>query len=191
VTSAIATLAPGWVGVGGAVPQLVDGSAPDLDEIAALATQANALLAFDASGPALASWARRGIPDLIKPNQGELAACVGRSLNTLGDVVAAAHEVCSWGVDYVVVSLGSDGILGVHGTSVALATPEPVKVVNTTGAGDASLAGFLAHSVASPDDFVGALANAVAWGSAKVGQPGSRLNSLDWGAAEFSDSSFG
>jgi len=41
--------------------------------------------------------------------------------------------------------------------------------VNTTGAGDASLAGFLAHSVASPDDFVGALANAVAWGSAKVG----------------------
>jgi len=175
---AVGVLNPQWVGLCGAVPRLSDGSALDIERVVALAHNADALLAIDTSGPALSKWARQGIPDLIKPNQDELAECVERELHTLGDVVEAAREVHSWGVGYVVVSLGADGMLGIHGDIVARATPQPVSVVNTIGAGDASLAGFLAHSVLAPDDFAGAIANAVAWGSAKVGQATSQLTSL-------------
>jgi fructose-1-phosphate kinase PfkB-like protein len=99
-------------------------------------------------------------------------------LVTLGDVVSAATEVRDWGVDRVLVSLGADGMVGVFGDQIVHAVATPQIVRNTIGAGDASVAGLLAHLVSYPKDFVGAVANAVAWGSAKVGQPTSQLSTL-------------
>jgi 1-phosphofructokinase len=176
---AVSSLEPQWLAMCGAMPKLTDGSAVDVDDIALRAHQAGALFALDTSGPLLAQWSKRGVPDLIKPNADELAECVGRDLLTWGDVVVAAREVMAWGVTYVVVSLGADGMLGVHGEHVYCAQAEPVKVVNTIGAGDASLAGFLSHLVSHPDDFAGAIGQAVSWGSAKVTQPTSQLSSVD------------
>ena len=175
----ISALQPHWVAMCGALPALADGSTIDVEAIASLAHDTGALFALDTSGPLLARWARRGVPDLIKPNADELAECVGRDLTTVGDVVVAAQEALGWGVKYVVVSLGADGMVGVHGDHVVHAQADPVKVVNTTGAGDASLAGFLSHLVSYPDDFAGAIGQAVSWGSAKVMQPTSQLSSLD------------
>jgi 1-phosphofructokinase len=175
---AIDSLEPQWVALCGALPQLSDASPVDVENIATRAQRAGALFALDTSGPLLATWARRGVPDLIKPNADELAECVGRDLNTVGDVLDAAREVSAWGVTYVVVSLGADGMVGVHGDNAVFAHAEPVTVVNTIGAGDASLAGFLSSLVSHPDDFAGAISQAVSWGSAKVTQPTSQLSSL-------------
>jgi 1-phosphofructokinase len=172
------SLEPQWVAMCGALPQLTDGAPADLEPIATRVQRAGAFFALDTSGPLLATWARRGVPDLIKPNADELAQCVSRDLNTLGDVLDAAREVSEWGVTYVVVSLGADGMVGVHKDSAVFAHAEPVTVVNTIGAGDASLAGFLSGVVSHPDDFAGAIGQAVAWGSAKVTQPTSQLSSL-------------
>jgi 1-phosphofructokinase len=176
---AITSLRPHWVAVCGALPTLTDGSPVDVDDIARRAHRAGALFALDTSGPLLATWAKRGVPDLIKPNANELAECVGRDLYTVGDVLDAAREVVGWGVNYVVVSLGADGMVGVHGDLAVYAKADRVDVVNTIGAGDASLAGFLCSLVSSPHDFSGAIGQAVSWGSAKVTQPTSQLSSLE------------
>lgn len=169
---------PQWLALCGALPVLTSGEDINIEQLASLAHAAGARFALDTSGPLLASWARRGIPDLIKPNADELAECVGRNLTTVRDVVEAAQEVSSWGVSHVVVSLGPDGMIGVCGEEVIWAHSEPVTVVNTIGAGDASLAGFFSHLVAAPNDFPGAIGSAVAWGGAKVGQPTSQLTSV-------------
>lgn len=168
-----------FVALCGALPQNTDGEDLDLEGLKALVNTHGAQLVLDTSGPLLRHWSRLGVPDVIKPNAGELAECVGGTLSTLGDVVEAAREVASWGVDTVLVSLGVDGLVGLHGDQVVHAQAEPVTVVSTIGAGDASLAGFLAHQVQDPGDFAGAVARAVSWGSAKVSQDGSQLSSLD------------
>jgi 1-phosphofructokinase len=176
---AMRSLRPNWVAMCGALPTLTDGSDVDVDEIAARAREAGAFFALDTSGPLLATWAKRGVPDLMKPNANELAECVGRDLTSVGGVLDAAREVAAWGIHYVVVSLGGDGMLGVHGDQAIFAKAAPVTVVNTIGAGDASLAGFLAHLMSHPDDFAGAISQAVSWGSAKVTQPTSQLSSIE------------
>ena len=106
-------------------------------------------VAVDASGDALKAVLdndRDGLPHLIKPNADELAEIAGVTLSTLGDVTAAAGTLLARGVRTVLVSLGGDGAVLVDAD-----LPEPLhgtasvrRVVNTVGAGDAFLAGFLA-----------------------------------------------
>lgn len=164
----------------GALPRLIDGSEVPVGAAREVASKLGAELVMDTSGPELRRWATEGLPNLIKPNADELAGCVGRSLVTFGDVLDAAEEVRSWGVETILVSLGIDGMMGVGGGRVAVAVvSEPVAVVSTIGAGDASLAGYLAHRVRQPTDFGGAVSSAVAWGSAKVSQDGSQLASVE------------
>ena len=163
----------------GSLPQSTDGENLDLERLKSLTRAHGASLALDTSGPLRRHWSHLGGPDGIKPTASELAECVGRDVSTLGDVIDAGQEVLSWGVESVLVSLGVDGMVGLRGSQVVHAQVEPVAVVSTIGAGDASLAGFLAHEVEDSEDFAGAVARAVSWGSAKVSQEGSQLSSLE------------
>lgn len=143
------------------------------------ASSAGFSVALDTSGDALVHFARSGLPDFVKPNAMELAECVGFSLATIGDVVRAAQELVSWGVTSVAVSLGPDGIVGASEDHTSHAWTERVEVRNTIGAGDASVAGFLAHQVNQPGNLEGAVIQAVRWGAQKVQQPGSQLEHFD------------
>ncbi|MBA8823705.1 1-phosphofructokinase [Saccharopolyspora lacisalsi] len=137
------------------------------------ARAAGTRVAVDASGPAL-RHACRSFPDLITPNLGELSDLVGRRLDRLGDVVDVARGLRRDGVGSVLVSLGADGALLVeeagswHGTGTGV-------VRSTVGAGDALLAGFLLAGAEGPR----ALRHAVAYGTAAVGLPGSRMPTPD------------
>lgn len=108
-------------------------------------------------------------PDLVKPNADELAELVGRPLRRLGEIVDAAHEVRKRGVDTVLVSLGADGALLVSGEEVLHGWAPAARVRSTVGAGDATLAGFLAGGGRGRKGLVSALA----YGTAAVGLPGS------------------
>jgi 1-phosphofructokinase len=108
---------------------------------------------------------------LIKPNREELAAAVGASLTSIGDVVAAAEQLRARGAGAVLASLGSDGAVLVDGSGAVRCTADPVEPRSTVGAGDALLAGFLAAGAEGEE----AVAEAVAWGRAAVGLPGSRM----------------
>ena len=144
---------------------------------------AGRLVALDCSGPALEHvLAQEGfrLPHLVKPNAEELAEVTGRSLSTLGDVADAAQMLLARGVRTVLVSLGRDGALLVdadlpqplHGTAAVR------RVVNTVGAGDAFLAGWIA-AVQGRAPSADALANALRFGATAVEHEGTLLGVPD------------
>ncbi|WP_419995701.1 1-phosphofructokinase [Streptomyces boninensis] len=155
-----------WIACCGSLPR---GLAPSwYAELVDRVHRAGARIALDTSGPALtAALAMR--PDVVKPNAAELAEAVGRPLLTIGDAVKAAEEARDWGAGAVLASLGADGQLLVSGDGIWFASAPAAVVRSNVGAGDASLAGFLAAGGTGP----AALAAAVAHGAAAVQLPGS------------------
>ncbi|GDY33289.1 1-phosphofructokinase [Gandjariella thermophila] len=136
--------------------------------------KAGARVAVDTSGPALAA-ACAATPELVKPNLAELTELAGRPLPRLGDVLAAARELRDAGVGAVLTSLGRDGALLVDHTGAWHAMGPEVPVASTVGAGDAALAGFLLAGASGPT----ALRTGVAYGTAAVRLPGSRMPRRD------------
>lgn len=180
-----------WLVIAGALP--IDhstGTFVDLQPIFDRMNNLRVRVALDTSGAPLEYWVKQGEAAILKPNAEELASAVKRSLLTNGDVIEAARELCAHGVECVLASLGSDGMLAVTKSRAWGTRTTPVKVINTVGAGDATLAGFLAAIVKNPlteghEDMgvgfnvpVGAMA-AVQWGAVKVSQPTSGLENID------------
>ncbi|MEU2790141.1 1-phosphofructokinase [Streptomyces sp. NPDC007100] len=139
-------------------------------ELVARVHRAGARIALDTSGPSLTA-ALRARPDVVKPNAQELAQAVGRPLRTVGDAAEAARELRALGAGAVLASLGADGQLLVDATGAHFASAPVAAVRSNVGAGDASLAGFLAAGGVG----VRALAVAVAYGAAAVQLPGSAM----------------
>lgn len=155
-----------WIACCGSLPR---GLAPEwYAELVARAHSAGARIALDTSGPSLTA-ALRERPDVVKPNAEELAQAVGRPIGTVGEAVKAAEELRELGARAVLASLGADGQLLVDGTGAYFGTARVSAVRSNVGAGDASLAGFLAAGGTG----AAALASAVAHGAAAVQLPGS------------------
>lgn len=98
----------------------------------------------DASGRLLANVLPYE-PFLIKPNHHELAEIVGRALHGDEEIAAAARDLQEQGARNVLVSMAGDGALLLDETGVVhrIGTPKGT-VINSVGAGDSMLAGFLA-----------------------------------------------
>ncbi|UED84183.1 1-phosphofructokinase [Streptomyces profundus] len=158
----------GWIACCGSLPR---GLEPDwYAELVAHAHRAGARVALDTSGAALlAALAER--PDVVKPNAQELTEAVGRPLATVGDAVKAAEELRARGAGAVLASLGPEGQLLVSAAGTYWGHAPVACVRSDVGAGDASLAGFLAAGGQGQE----ALAAAVAHGAAAVGLPGSAM----------------
>lgn len=178
-----------WLVIAGAHPKIEEtGEVIDLHNLFERMEKLGVKVVLDTSGPALRYWAQKGSATIMKPNAHELAECVGRDLNTIGDVIDAARELNRWGVNCVLASLGVDGMIAITSSHAIHAYTPPVKVINTVGAGDSTIAGFLsavhAHPAGAQDFGVGfdvaeGIAAAVQWGAAKVQQPTSGLQSID------------
>ena len=84
-------------------------------------------------------------PLLVKPNRDELAATVGRSLDTEGDVIAAMSEVRDLGAAWVVVSHGPAPLLVLGESGLHRIEPPPVKALNPIGCGDSLTAAIAAQ----------------------------------------------
>ena len=110
-------------------------------------------------------------PDLIKPNQRELAEASGVPVAGPADALAAIRRIRAAGARTVLASLGAEGALLVDDTGAYHGSAEVGAPRSTVGAGDAMLAGFLAAGGSGAQ----ALAEAVAWGTAAVSLPGSRM----------------
>lgn len=84
-------------------------------------------------------------PYLIKPNRAELCGLVGRELTDDADVECAARGLQSLGAQNVLVSLGGEGALLLDEQGEVHRAPAVGgRPVNTVGAGDSMVAGFLA-----------------------------------------------
>ena len=84
-------------------------------------------------------------PFLIKPNNHELGEIVGRKLHTDEEIAAAARTLQEKGARNVLVSMAGDGalLLDEQGQMHRIGCPKG-RVVNSVGAGDSMVAGFVA-----------------------------------------------
>ncbi len=123
-------------------------------------------LAVDATGELLLS-ALPYRPFVIKPNRRELEEAVGRPLYSMMEWTDAAEELQKKGARNVLVSLGAEGafLLDEEGNFYFCSAPE-IQAVNTVGAGDSMLAGFLSGWSQGAEE---ALRLAVASGTATAG----------------------
>jgi len=174
ITAAVsAVVTPGdWVVVSGSVPP--EFTSQQLTGLVGALETRQVNLAIDTSGDALvASLAAR--PRLIKPNRTELEEVVGRPLNSLTEVIAAASAVREQGVEFVLVSLGSDGAVLVGPSGVIVGESEVIRPRSAVGAGDCFLAGFLSRFGADETDLDAAFLTALAWGAAAASLPGTAV----------------
>ncbi len=101
-------------------------------------------LVVDATGKLLLNTLKFN-PFLIKPNIFELEEIFGKKISTDRDIEESAFKLKSMGAVNVIVSLGSKGALLVDESSdIHRQSAFPVNAVNTVGAGDSMVAGFLA-----------------------------------------------
>lgn len=177
-----------WLVVAGALPQASDGQPVDLQWLLLQARGLGVKVCLDVNGPDLCRWANSGLVDLVKPNIPELEQFAGHRLRTVGDVVQSAQALADAGVGTVLASMGGDGLIGLGPDGVLWALAPKTTVVNTTGAGDAALAGFLSETCLEPGGPTGAhnrrsaftesLARSAAWGALAVGRSTTALGSL-------------
>ena len=139
-------------------------------------------IAADTSGSALTTVVEHGHPDLIKPNDEELADLAGVELDTDSDlqhaVLDVARRLVPEKVAAALVTLGGDGAVLVTADGAWAGTPPPIRVLSTVGAGDSSLAGYLLADVAGegPD---GRLQSAIRYGSAAASLAGTQAPTPD------------
>jgi 1-phosphofructokinase len=134
-------------------------------------------VAIDTSGAALRAVVEEAAPDLIKPNDDELAELAGVGLDPAGDLAAAvlpvARQLVPGKVAAALVTLGAAGAVLVTADGAWQATPPRIRVVSTVGAGDSSLAGYLLADVAGEDP-AGRLLRSVRYGAAAASLPGTQ-----------------
>jgi len=132
-----------------------------------------ASVVLDSHGEAL----KKGIearPRIIKPNIHELSQLRDKKLEQSEDIVTAAQKIRQQGIEIVLVSLGPRGIVMVTEKEKYLASPPDVDEVNTIGAGDSAVAGFV-YGLSSKKPLKECLAYAVAASTATTLRRGTAL----------------
>lgn len=127
---------------------------------------------LDADGEAMAKGIA-AVPALIKPNNDELAALLGKEKLTMEEMVAEGQRLLDTGIEEVVVSLGSDGILFISKEGCYQADALNVPVKSTVGAGD-SVVAAMAYGKQKKLSLEEKIRLAVAMGAASVMQDGSQ-----------------
>lgn len=109
--------------------------------LVAMVKQKGKKVILDTSGDLL----KEGIkvcPTMIKPNREEVKALLNISMDDRDELVAGARKLQSMGIEFVVVSLGTDGALLVTKDCIYHGKPPRIQPVNTVGSGDSMVAAF-------------------------------------------------
>ena len=108
-------------------------------------------------------------PFLIKPNNHELGEMFGVELKTDDDIILHAKKLQEEGATNVLISMAGDGaiLLTAEGVFYRSAAPKGT-LVNSVGAGDSMVAGFLAGFMEADGSYERAFYMGVATGSASA-----------------------
>ena len=108
-------------------------------------------------------------PLLVKPNKDELEEMFGVSIETKEDIEKYAKKLQQAGAENVLVSLGRDGAMLLDSNrKIHYQNAPKGKLINSVGAGDSMVAGFLAGYIQSDGNYEEALITGVAAGSASA-----------------------
>ncbi len=119
---------------------LLDALRPDLPQLLAEARRAGMTISLDTNWDPTERWQVEGVLsacDVFLPNEAELLA-IARTRD-----VASALAQLSRVVGLIAVKQGAQGALARRGSELAHCEARPVRVVDTTGAGDSFDAGFI------------------------------------------------
>ena len=157
-----------WLLLCGSLPP---GMSPDFyARLIAIAREKKVRTLLDTGGEAL----RLGLearPAMVKPNRHEAERLLNRPLLTRQHCVEALQEIARMGAEMVVLSLGSDGAMGVSGNGSYHAHAPEIKLACPIGAGDA-LAATCVWSLSQGHSFPEALQWGVAAGTAAAAKIG-------------------
>ncbi len=166
---------PHYVIISGSLPPGVN---PEIyRKIIEIVKSNGAKVVLDTDGDALKTG-MMGLPDIIKPNIHELSRLVDEKLEKFDDIVDAARKTRELGIELVLVSMGMDGMLLVGEDVQCVALPPKTNVINTIGAGDSAVAGFI-YGMVTGKDMRQALVCAVAAATATISRPGTALCQFD------------
>lgn len=111
-------------------------------------------------------------PFLIKPNNHELGEIFGVTLKTQDEVVPYARKLQEKGARNVLISMAGEGAVFISEKGDVLKSAAPKgTVVNSVGAGDSMVAGFLTGFIESGGDFRKAFMMGLCTGSASAFSP--------------------
>ena len=143
-----------------------------------IAHEANVLTFLDSSNQAALAHGLEAKPFLVKPNEDEIAALLGKSLKSLTDYAQAAIALSQRYGSIVVLSLGAQGAIVAQDTKALHVQNPPVDAKSAVGSGDCMLAG-LAYSFTRSLPFEEALKYGVAAGTANTLTVGAGTFTLD------------
>jgi len=144
-------------------------------QVAQVAARSGTPVVLDTSGPSLAAALEVGGLLLVKPSQGELAALVGRPLETTDDIASEAMRLVTSGTARLVaVTLGHRGAVLASGSGTTFLPAPQIEAKSAVGAGDSFVAAMV-HALLSGRDDHHAFCLGMAAGSAAVLSPGSGL----------------
>lgn len=110
--------------------------------------------------------------DIIIPNEGEATALTGIDTVDAASTAESASALCRRGAQQVIITLAENGSYYANADGDEFATPAfNVKAVDTTGAGDTFIGGFLAK-MAAGDAVEDAIVYATAASGLAVSRPG-------------------
>lgn len=108
-------------------------------------------------------------PFLIKPNNHELGDMFGVKLTTDKEIITYAKKLQEKGAQNVLISMAGDGAILLTADGKHYKSPAPKgKLINSVGAGDSMVAGFITGYIESQGDFETAFHMGVATGSASA-----------------------
>lgn len=131
-----------------------------IEEAFRLAHLASVPTVLNAAPATSVSRALLELSDVIICNELELASLIGSSV-AAGEEIGAARRLLPGPDQIVVVTLGARGAFALTSDAVVAQVAFPVNVVDTTGAGDAFVAGFVVARW-----FSAGLSQALRWGCA-------------------------
>lgn len=118
----------------------------------------------DASGKTLLDVVKHK-PFFVKPNHHELGELFDTKINSVDDVIPYGKKLVEMGAQHVIVSMAGDGAVLFTKGNIYIANVPKGKVINSVGAGDSLVAGFIGTYEKTKDIEV-SFQTAVATGSA-------------------------
>ncbi|MBM7661492.1 1-phosphofructokinase [Bacillus mesophilus] len=100
----------------------------------------------DVSGPPLKEVLQYR-PLVIKPNQHELSELVGKEISSKEEAITFGRQLLANGPQNIIISMGGEGAVLVNDEVTLVASVPKGTVKNSVGAGDSTVAGFLASLV--------------------------------------------
>ncbi|WP_181349629.1 1-phosphofructokinase [Thalassobacillus sp. CUG 92003] len=112
------------------------------EQIARLCYERDVALVADTSGPALHQMAKQPVL-LLKPNHHELGELFDTSITNKEKAAYYAKQLLADGPQNIIVSMGAEGAVFVNAEHQWYANTPEGKLINSVGAGDSVVSGFL------------------------------------------------